>query len=316
MELQTFTQAVVTRPGTLAGAKFVCRLISVWLVLLAFSIAIVAQTAIPKYEVYAVQYAVLPHFPVSALVAGADRERRLDIAMMFWVLKGGGHTVLFDSGWYRGRLLQQWKPQQFIKPSEAVGKLGIKPEEVTDIIVSHTHWDHAGGVDLFPKAQVWIQKDEYQYYTGESWQPDAGTDVSTPEGRRAGNAKHGGIDPDDVIAFVKTNLDGRLNFVNGDDQQVLPGIRCYTGGKHTFQSQFCSVNTRSGTVVLASDNMYLYENLQKHLPIAQTLDANSNLRAQDRMKQLATKPELIIPGHDPAVMTKFPQVTGAVVRID
>ena len=27
------------------------------------------------------------------------------------------------------------------------------------------HWDHADGVDLFPKARVWIQKDEFTYYT-------------------------------------------------------------------------------------------------------------------------------------------------------
>ena len=57
------------------------------------------------------------------------------------------------------------------------------------------------------------------------------------------------------------------------------GITCYTGGKHTFQSQYVGVNTKAGTVILASDNMYLYENLEKHVPIAQTLDADSNLRA-------------------------------------
>ena len=47
-----------------------------------------------------------------------------------------------------------------------------------------------------------------------------------------------------------------------------------------------------------------------------TLDAGSNLRAQDRMKQLATKPELIVPGHDAAVMQKFPKTADGVVRID
>jgi glyoxylase-like metal-dependent hydrolase (beta-lactamase superfamily II) len=270
----------------------------------------------PQYEVYAVQYAVLAQFPVAALVAGADRARMTDITMMFWVIKGGGHVVLFDSGFYREKFLRQWKPQAFVKPSEAVGKLGLKPEEVTDVILSHAHWDHAGGAELFPNAQVWIQRDEYQYYTGEAWQPEAGADLSTEAGRRAANARHGGIDPEDMMALVKVNLDGRLRYVNGDDQAILPGIRCYTGGKHTFQSQYCSVNTRSGTVVLASDNAYLYENLEKRVPIAQTLDAASNLRAQDRMKQLATKPELIVPGHDPAVMQKFPRITDGVVRID
>jgi len=61
--------------------------------------------------------------------------------------------------------------------------------------------------------------------------------------------------------------------------------------------------------------MYLYENLEKHLPIAQTLDKESNLRAQDRMKQLAANPKLIIPGHDPAVFQNFREVAPGVVKI-
>jgi glyoxylase-like metal-dependent hydrolase (beta-lactamase superfamily II) len=288
------------------------------ILLLASAAPLFAQAAqaAPAYEVYAVEYAVLPQFPVASLVQGADRARRLDIACYVWVIKGGGHTVLFDSGFYRDKFLTQWKPQNFVKPSDALAKLGIKPEDVTDLIISHAHWDHADGADLFPKAQVWIQTDEYQYYTGDAWQPEPGADLSTPAGRRAAASRHGGMDPDDMLALVKINLDGRLHFVTGDDQQVLPGVRCYTGGKHTYQSQFCSVATRSGTVVLASDNMYLYENLEKHAPIAQTLDAASNLRAQDRMKTLAAKPDLIVPGHDPSVLTKFPKVADGVVRID
>ena len=289
--------------------------------LLCFGVMVTARgsaqtpTAAPKYEVYAVRYGVVPQFPVASLVAGADPTRKSDIAMMIWVIKGDGHVVLFDSGFYRERFVQQWKPQSFMKPSDAVAKMGISPADVTDIVLSHAHWDHAGGVELFPKARVWIQRDEYQYYSGDAWQSSSGS-LATPEGRRAANAKHGGIDADDMIALVKANLDSRLTFVDGDDQEILPGIRCYTGGKHTFQSQYCSVSTRVGMIVLASDNMYLYENLEKHAPIAQTLDPSSNLRAQDRMKKLATKPELIVPGHDPVVMQRFPKVEDGVVRID
>jgi len=77
-----------------------------------------------------------------------------------------------------------------------------------------------------------------------------------------------------------------------------------------------SVSTAKGTVVLASDNMYLYENLEKHVPIAATLDSDSNLRAQDRMKQIASDPRLIIPGHDPAVFTKFPAAGDRVAKIE
>jgi hypothetical protein len=62
--------------------------------------------------------------------------------------------------------------------------------------------------------------------------------------------------------------------------------------------------------------MYLYENLEKHAPIAQTLDADSNLRAQDRMKQIATTSRLIIPGHDPAVFEKFQKAGARAVKIE
>ena len=74
---------------------------------------------------------------------------------------------------------------------------------------------------------------------------------------------------------------GRIELVDGDDREILPGIRVYTGGKHTFASQFSGMTTPAGTVVLASDNAYLYKNLEKRLAIAQTLDAASNLAAQD-----------------------------------
>jgi len=74
--------------------------------------------------------------------------------------------------------------------------------------------------------------------------------------------------------------------------------------------------TRRHDVVIASDNMYLYENMDSHTAIAQTLDAVSNLRTQDRMKSLATESRLLLPGHDPAVFARFPHVSDRIVRIE
>jgi glyoxylase-like metal-dependent hydrolase (beta-lactamase superfamily II) len=259
-----------------------------------------AQTK-PQYQVYALRYAILSKFPIAELVQGADPTRKEDIAMLIWLVTGNGHNILVDSGFYRDRYFHQYQVKDYIRPSEMVKEVGLKPDDITDIIISHMHWDHADGMDLFPKAHIWIQKDEYEYYTGPAW---ASKDASD------------GVDPDDVVGLVKRNVSGGVTLVNGDDQQVLPGIQVYIGGKHTYQSQYAGVNTKDGTVILASDNMYLYENLDKHVPIAATLDAASNLRAQDRMKQLAAKPQLIIPGHDPAEMTRFPQVAAHAVRIE
>jgi hypothetical protein len=59
--------------------------------------------------------------------------------------------------------------------------------------------------------------------------------------------------------------------------------------------------------------MYLYENLETHAPVAQTFDATSNLAAQDRMKGMA---KIIVPGHDPEVLKRYPHTSPRVVRVD
>lgn len=258
--------------------------------------------AAPVYEVYAVRFADAP-YSVANLVAGAERGRSIDLAFTIWVVRdpASARVVLVDAGFYREKFLQQWHPSNFVKPSEALAVgLGIAPEAVTDVIVSHSHWDHVDGVDLFPRATVWIQKDEYEYYVG----PD-------------GSVLHrGGVDADDAKMLTALRAAGRIELVDGDDREILPGLRVYTGGKHTFASQFVGAQTRAGVVILASDNVYLYENLDRHAAIAQTLDAASNLAAQDRMLKLAASARLIVPGHDPAVFDRFPAVKPGVVRID
>jgi len=271
------------------------------LVILAVSAIPGGAQAKPKYEIYAIRYATIPDFPVAELVAGADPARKMDIAMMVWLVRGNGRNLLVDSGFYHEHFFKEWRVNDFIKPSDALRPLGLKPEDITDVVITHMHWDHADGMDLFPKARIWIQKGELEYYAGEAWQS---TDT------------HGGIDPDDVLTLVRHNVEGKVGMVNGDAQEIIPGVTCYTGGRHTYASQYVGVNSSAGTVVLASDNMYLYENLEKHVPIAATLDPVSNLRAQDRMKQLAASPGLIIPGHDPAVLAKFSERATGIVKIE
>lgn len=256
----------------------------------------------PAYEVYAVRYATLRDFPVSALVQGAERGRKLDIAMMTWVLRGPDRrTVLVDAGFYRPRNVQNPRVADYTRPDQALGRLGIKPEDVTDVIVTHMHWDHADGADLFPNARVWIQKDEYDHFTREE---------KPPSGHEANDELN------EITAMMKLHAAGRVRLVDGDAKAILPGITVYTGGRHTYASQYVGVNTKAGCVVIASDNVYLYENLDKHVPIAQTLDAAANLAAQDRMKRLAADPRLIVPGHDPAVFLRFPKPGQGLARVE
>jgi glyoxylase-like metal-dependent hydrolase (beta-lactamase superfamily II) len=190
-----------------------------------------------------------------------------------------------------------------LRPDEAVKLAGVQPEEITDIVISHAHWDHLGGIDLFPKANVWIQKEEYRYYTGEAWQP---------------KGNHGGIDPEDVLAMVRINTQGRLRLVDGDNVEIFPGIRAYTGGHHTYAAQYIRVE---GTppFVLASDNCYLYRNLAEHKASATFSEEfwPANIKNQERMIELAGgNPDRVIPGHDAAQFQKYPTTAdGRVAKI-
>ena len=259
----------------------------------------------PAYEAYAVRFATLPGCPLANLVQGADPKRTIDLAMTFWVLKDpGGRTVLVDAGFYREEILKSYgvgPGADFTRPDKALERLRIKPDEVTDVILTHMHSDHVDGADLFPKAQIWIQKEEYAHYVEKTGRPGGGLPGSEPEYIRA---------------LVRLNTLGRVHLVDGDAREIIPGVTVYTGGKHTFASQYVGVNTKAGTVVIASDNVYTYENLEKHVPITATLDAKSNLAAQDRMKKIASNPRLIIPGHDPAVFVRFPKPGNGVARLE
>jgi glyoxylase-like metal-dependent hydrolase (beta-lactamase superfamily II) len=109
--------------------------------------------------------------------------------------------------------------------------------------------------------------------------------------------------------------DRRLRLVPGDSSAIAPGIVVYTGGRHTRESQYVAVTMAGATAVIASDNVYLYANLERRRPIAATWDTLANLAAQDRMRRLASHGRLIIPGHDPAVFTRFSAIAPGVVRI-
>jgi glyoxylase-like metal-dependent hydrolase (beta-lactamase superfamily II) len=243
----------------------------------------------PSYEVYAVRYATLPGFRVANLIQGADTSRRLDIAMMVWLLKGSdGRNVLVDAGFHRADFVTRWRPTNFVSPSEAVERAGVKADDVTDVIISHVHWDHLDGIDLFPKARVWIQREEFQHHLDST-----------------GTVRDRAIDAGDAKILADIARQGRLMLVDGDAKEIIPGITVYTGGKHTYASQFAAVKNGGSTIVIASDNLYLYENLARRVAIAQTLDAASNVNAQGRMLSLASDARLIVPGHDPEVFNRF-----------
>ena len=259
-----------------------------------------AATPPPNYSIQAIRYATSPDVPLAELVVGGPAKEKVDIAMVVWLIRGGGHTILFDSGFHRDTFVKEFPMKDYLRPDQAVENAGVKPDEVTDVVISHAHRDHMGGIDLFPKATVWIQREEYRYYTGDAWQP---------------GGDHGGIDPEDVRELVKLNTEGRVRLVDGDDVEIFPGIRAYTGSRHTFCSQYLRVDG-DPPFVLASDNAYFYLNLKSRLASATFSDADhaANIAAQARMFSLAGSTDRVVPGHDMLQFQKFP-TEGRVAKI-
>jgi glyoxylase-like metal-dependent hydrolase (beta-lactamase superfamily II) len=259
--------------------------------LAALAVTLLGSASTPEYAIEAIRYADSPGDPVADLVIGAPKDEKIDTIYALWLIRGGGRNILFDSGFHRQRWFKEWTIKDYLRPDEAVRLAGVNPEDVTDVVISHAHWDHMGGIDLFPKANVWIQKGEFRYYTGDAWQP---------------GGDHDGIDPDDVQELVRLNTAGRLRLVNGDDVEIFPGIRAYTGARHTFASQYLRIDGNP-PFVLASDSVYLYRNLAEHKPSATFTEADhaANIKNQERMIQLAGSPDRVVPGHDALQFQKF-----------
>ena len=263
-------------------------------------VAMMAAGSPPDYSIEAIRLANSPGDPVSDMVMGAPAGEKIDTVYVMWLIRGGGHSILFDSGFHRERWFKEWTIRDYLSPAEAVKLAGVRPDEVTDVVISHAHWDHMGGIDLFPRATVWIQREEFRYYTGEAWQP---------------GGENGGIDPEDVQWLVRLNTEGRLRLVDGDDVEILPGIRACTGGRHTYASQYLLVGGKP-PFVLASDNCYLYRNLSEHKASATFSEADwpANVRNQRRMIEMAGSPDRVIPGHDALQFQKYP-TQGRIARL-
>ena len=265
------------------------------------SIQTTAATAKPEYTIEAIRFGTIPQFRTASLVIGADPNEKLDIATIIWLIRGSGRTILFDTGYYRQTPgFDRFGTVDFVRPDEAVKLAGVQPDEVTDVVVSHIHWDHMGGISLFPKATIWIQKDEYQYYLGGAYQP---------------GGKPGG-ELEDLLELLRRNVTRKVVLIDGDDREILPGIHVYTGARHTYASQYIKIDG-TPAYVLASDNVYLYRNIETKAPIAtfDPVDRFANVAAFDRMIRLAGARERVLPGHDMLIFSRFP-TRGRVAKIN
>jgi len=110
-----------------------------------------------------------------------------------------------------------------------------------------------------------------------------------------------------VKELVKLNTQGRVHMVDGDNVEIFPGIRAYTGSRHTYASQYLRIDGNP-PFVLASDSVGLYLNLSARLAGGTFSDADraASIAQQARMIELAGSADRVVPGHDMLQFQKFP----------
>jgi glyoxylase-like metal-dependent hydrolase (beta-lactamase superfamily II) len=275
------------------------------LLLLTISVNAISQP--PNYEVYALKFALLNNgkpLPLSIAVLDAPKDETANGDFIFWLIKGdNGRNILVDAGFLID--IEEAKNSgvsNYVRPDSMLLKLGLKSNEITDIILTHPHWDHVDGVDLFPNAQVWIQKEDFNHFVDLEEQKDSRTF---------------GFNKRDVQKLIKLKSLGKLTMVDGDDKEIFPGIRVYTGSRHTFNSQYVMVKSGVDNIIIASDNAYTYYNIEHTMsaPTNATLDTAAYVKAIERMKTLASNVKFIIPGHDDLMFSRFPTIIEGIIKI-
>lgn len=221
----------------------------------------------------------------------ADQPGHMDF--MLWVIRTGSGDVVVDAGFTAEVARRRGRPH-FRAPSEALRLLGVDPATVGHVILTHFHFDHCGDLTPFETADFYAQAAEMAFWTSPI--------AARGDFRRL-------VEPADIEALVRLNLDGRLVQVVGD-REVVPGVSVHHVGGHTPGMQVVSVETGRGTAVLASDASHLLGHIHGDSPARFVTDLPQMYRAFDRIRALASDPDLIVPGHDAQVFERYEPVDG------
>ena len=166
------------------------------------------------------------------------------------------------------------------------------------------HYDHAGNLAQFPKARFHIQDAEMSFVTGRAM--------------THGALRHSFSLPD-VLEMVRLTYGDRVIFHRGDEE-LAPGILLHQIPGHTPGLQSLSVHTARGWVVLASDAAHYYESIEHGTPFATHESMLGMLEGFRRLRKLAPSDQHIVPGHDPAVLERYPapspELEGIVAQLD
>ncbi len=260
--------------------------------------------ALEPFEVFAIRYAHLGNrHPGENFILADPHEFASDLDYFVWVLRRGDATFVVDTG-FGPEAATRRKRELLRSPVESLRLLGVDPAQVTDVIITHLHYDHAGNLDGFPRARFHLQDRDMSYATGRSMS------------RKILRAP---FDLENVQTMLAHIYAERVVFHDGD-AELVPGLHLHRVGGHSAGLQLVRVWARRGWVVVASDASHLYANFEQRRPFPIVYNVAEMLEGFEMLYRLADSPDHIVPGHDPLVMKYYPapkpELDGIVVRLD
>jgi glyoxylase-like metal-dependent hydrolase (beta-lactamase superfamily II) len=259
-------------------------------------------TATPVFEVLAARYAERETTRSRLYYAWPTYDEPDGPALMsyyFWLLRrADGPPILIDTGFDPALAASKNRPCT-IKPAELIGRLGVNCEEVEDVIVTHLHYDHIGNLDLFPNARYTVAERELAFWSG-------------PLAQRMQFEEH--ADPRGVEFLLRAKAAGRVRLVD-HTEEVVPGVTVERVGGHSPGQLIVSIATAGGELLLASDAVHYYEELELDRPFAVIADLADAYRAFDVINRARGAGAVFVPAHDPLVMERHPRVEGALAEM-
>ncbi|RYZ16100.1 MAG: N-acyl homoserine lactonase family protein [Myxococcaceae bacterium] len=241
------------------------------------------------WELHPLYFGEWPDFEKSRFTYNKGFGEKIRAIAIGYLLKNGDRTVLVDAGIYDEHRAITDHDQRVINTGAervriALAEHDIEPEDISDVFITHLHWDHAANLPLFTNAQVHIQADEIKY-------------AEKPLPPHQVSFDYGMSEP-----APWTLVRDRINVLDGDTH-IAPGLDAFYLPGHTPGSQGIRVETAKASYLLAGDNVDLYENwegdeLLKHRPGLVFVSMTDYWNSLERMEGLA---DVIVPSHDPLV---------------
>ena len=255
------------------------------------------------FEVYAIRYATVARRSAENFIGGDPHEAGAGMDYFVWLARNASRTFVIDTGF--NEIAAGRRRREFLRsPLAGLRLLGVDAAKVEDVVITHLHYDHVGNFDLFPGARFHLQDRELAYATGRYMAVDFFSHA---------------YELDEVIAMVRNVYAGRVEFHDGD-VEIAPGFSVHHIGGHTKGLQSVRIWTRVGWVVLASDASHYYANMSEQKPFPIVADVTQMVDGWRKLRELASGPQHVVPGHDPLVMQRYgaPEraLEGIAVRLD